>query len=155
MAGGNARSTLSLAAILESIVPFATRRAWYCSSFLLGMLLCGVPARAGFSPCTGLAERVFLPDFRDVHRVCGMLRTVCHPIVCISTFQWSHQAPRGARRSSCNDYLYPKMAVFTQCEGARLSGCCKVGPRACLSCRLRFGEGLVLNFDKRIVKNLD
>ena len=47
----------------------------------------GAPSRAVLPPCTGLADRVFFPEVRDVHRVSSVPRTVCDPSVHIITFQ--------------------------------------------------------------------
>ena len=74
-----ARSTSSLATILESIVAYSTRCARWCARFLRPTRPRGTPAAAALLPAAGLPDHVFLSELRVGYRVSSVSRTVCHP----------------------------------------------------------------------------
>ena len=71
-----ARSTLSLATILESIVAYSTRCARWCARFLRPTRPRGTPAAAALLPAAGLPDHVFLSELRVGYRVSRVSRTV-------------------------------------------------------------------------------
>ena len=74
-----ARSTSSLATILESIVAYSSRCARWCARFLRPTRPRGTPAAAALLPAAGLPDHVFLSELRVGYRVSRVSRTVCHP----------------------------------------------------------------------------